>query len=142
MAMSIKSKIAAGIGVLFALLLAVSTVAIVFINLLSSKTEKLLAANYNTIRYCSEMSNAIDDINTNPDAPGKFELNLKAQENNVTEPGENKATQQLRYYFEQVKNGNHDSAIFHKINKKIYDIYVLNQEALERKNANALHTAA
>ena len=140
--MSIKTKIATGIGILFALLLAVSTVAIVFINLLSSKTEMLLAANYNTIRYCSEMSNAIDEINTNPDAPGKFESNLKAQENNVTEPGENKATQQLRYYFEQIKNGSRDTAIFHKINKKIYDIYVLNQEALERKNANALHTAA
>ena len=142
MAISIKSKIATGIGILFALLLAVSIVAILFINLLSSKTENLLTANYNTIRYCSEMSNAIDEINTNPGALGKFESNLHAQENNITEPGENEATRQLRYFFEQVKNGNHDPEIFHKINKKIYDIYVLNQQALERKNANALHTAA
>ncbi len=142
MAISIKSKVAAVIGILFALLLAVSIVAIVFINLLSSKTEKLLTANYNTIRYCSEMSYAIDGIGSNPMAAGKFELNLKAQENNITEPGELEATQQLRYYFEQLKNGNADTTLLHKINKKIYDIYLLNQVALERKNTNALKTAA
>ena len=142
MAISIKSKVAAVIGILFALLLAVSIVAIVFINLLSSKTEKLLTANYNTIRYCSEMSYAIDGINTNPAAAGKFELNLKAQENNITEPGELEATQQLRYFFEQVRNGNHDTTVLHSINAKIYDIYLLNQRALERKNHNALKTAA
>jgi PAS domain S-box-containing protein len=53
MILPIKSKIAAGIGALFALLLTVSVMAIVFINILSSKTENLLSANYNTIRYCT-----------------------------------------------------------------------------------------
>src|SRR5580704_10599683 len=104
MALSIKSKIAAGIGILFALLLTVSIMAIIFINLLSTKTENLLSANYNTIRYCSEMSDAIDKIDTNPAALSKFETNLKAQENNITEKGENAATQQLRSYFERIKN--------------------------------------
>ncbi len=142
MAKSIKSKIATAIGVLFALLLAVSIVAIVFINLLSSKTEKLLTANYNTIRYCTEMSNAINDIGTNPLALDKFETNLKLQETNITEPGEKDATKELRYYFEQIKNGNNDPETFRKINKEIYGIYLLNQGALERKNANALTTAS
>ncbi len=142
MAKSIKSKVAIAIGVLFALLLAVSVVAIVFINLLSSKTEKLLAANYNTIRYCSEMSNAINDLGANPAALDKFEANLKLQENNITEAGEKNATQQLRSYFDKIKNGIHDPEIFRNINKEIYTIYNLNQDALERKNANALNTAA
>src|SRR5580700_2542620 len=101
---SIKSKIAIGIGVLFALLLTVSIMAIVFINMLSSKTEKLLTANYNTIRYCSEMSDAIDNIDSSAVALVKFETNLKAQENNITEPGEAEATQKLRYYFEEIKS--------------------------------------
>lgn len=142
MAKSIKSKVAIAIGVLFALLLAVSLVAIIFINLLSSKTEKLLTANYNTIRYCSEMSNAISNIGIDSAALDKFDTNLKLQENNITERGENEATQQLRYYFEQIKNGSRSEDIFRKANKKIYDIYILNQYALERKNANALNTAA
>ena len=142
MAVSIKSKIAAGIGVLFALLLTVSIMAIVFINLLSSKTEKLLTANYNTIRYCSEMSDAIDEIDSSTTALAKFETNLKAQENNITEPGEAEATKELRYYFEAIKKGDRNPGTYHKINKQIYDIYLLNQKALEQKNANALATAA
>ena len=103
MALSIKSKIAAGIGILFGLLLAVSVLAIIFINLLSSKTEKLLTANYNTIRYCSEMSDALDEIHDDPAALAKFETNLTAEEHNITEPGEAEATQSLRNYFEQLK---------------------------------------
>ena len=142
MALSIKSKIATGIGVLFALLLTVSIMAIVFINLLSSKTEKLLTANYNTIRYCSEMSDAINEIDSSTTALAKFETNLKAQENNITEPGEAEATKELRYYFEAIKKGDRNPGTYHKINKQIYDIYLLNQKALEQKNANALATAA
>ena len=141
MSFSIKSKIALGISILFALLLAVSIVAIVFINLLSSKTENLLTANYNTIQYCTEMSEAIDDAATNPLALSKFEINLEAQEHNITEVGEYEATQQLRSYFEQVKNGNYDAGLLHKINNEIYQIYLLNQKALQRKNTNALNTA-
>jgi len=141
MSLSIKSKIAAGIGILFALLLAVSILAIVFINLLSSKTEKLLTANYNTIRYCSEMSDALDEIDSSQAAVAKFETNLIAQEHNITESGEAEATLQLRNYFDLVKNGNHDPALFHKINRSIYAIYRLNQQALERKNVNALKAA-
>jgi len=142
MAFSIKSKITLGIGMLFSLLLTVSIVAIVCINLLSSKTENLLTANYNTIRYCSEMSKAIDDVDANPAAITKFEANLKLQENNITEPGEKEATQQLRNYFNQIKGGKRDPELFHEINKEIYDIYLLNQQALERKNTSALSTAA
>ena len=138
---SIKSKIALGIGVLFTLLLAVSIVAIVFINILSSKTENLLTANYNTIRYCSEMSEAIDDVAMNPAALTKFETNLIAQEHNITEVGEFEATQQLRDYFEDLKKGNRNPDLLHHINNQIYRIYQLNQQALERKNNNALSTA-
>src|SRR5580704_10049232 len=115
MFLSIKSKIATGIGILFALFLTMSIMAIIFINLLSTKTENLLTANYNTIRYCSEMSKAIDDVDANPVAITEFETNLKLQENNITEPGEKEATQLLRSYFDKVKAGCRDSVLFHKI---------------------------
>ena len=127
---------------MFALLLAVSILAIVFINLLSAKTEKLLTANYNTIRYCSEMSDALDEIASSQAAVAKFETNLIAQEHNITESGEAEATAQLRNYFEQIKGGDRDPKLFHKINQSVYTIYSLNQQALERKNANALKTAS
>jgi PAS domain S-box-containing protein len=139
--LTIKSKIALGISMLFVLLLAVSTVAIIFINLLSSKTENLLTANYNTIRYCSEMSEAIDDVNTDSAALNKFEANLSAQEHNITEPGEYEATQRLRGYYESIKINKNDTALFHNINSQIYAIYRINQKALGRKNIEALETA-
>ncbi len=142
MALSIKSKIAAGIGILFGLLLTVSILAIIFINLLSSKTEKLLTANYNTIRFCSEMSDALDELHNSPAALAKFETNLDAQEHNITEAGEAPATQRLRSYFEHLKAGGPNAELSHEINKEIYEIYLLNQRALESKNANALKTAA
>ncbi len=141
MSLTIKSKIALGISILFALLLTISIIAIVFINLLSSKTENLLAANNNTIKYCSEMLNAMNEIRYQPGAVTVFETNLKLQEENLTEPGERAATKQLRAYFEQVKSGVRDSLITYKINSEIYHIYGLNQAALEEKNVSALQTA-
>ncbi len=141
MSLSIKSKIAAGIGILFALLLTVSIMAIVFINLLSAKTENLLSANYNSIRYCSELSEATDDIVNDTAAVSKFETYLVAQEHNITETGEAAATGRLRIYFEKTKNGDRSQELLRKINNEIYEIYLLNQKALERKNNQALATA-
>ncbi|MDR3679233.1 MAG: ATP-binding protein [Flavipsychrobacter sp.] len=141
MSFTIKSKITTGISIFFMLLLTVSAIAIYFINILSSKTENLLTANYNTIRYCSEMSNALNNINTNPNATDLFEKNLVAQEHNITEPGEAEATGRLRDDFEQLKAGRRTDTIFHQINTEIYNIYRLNQVALEHKNTSALETA-
>ncbi len=142
MALTIKSKITTGISVFFVLLLTVSAIAIYFINILSSKTENLLTANYNTIRYCSEMSNALNNINTGDNAITLFEKNLTAQEHNITEPGEAEATTRLRQYFDYLKAGDRSDTLFHKVYKQIYAIYRLNQLALEHKNTSALNTAS
>ncbi len=141
MIFTIKSKITGGISMLFILLLTISIIAIYFINTLSSKTENLLTANYNTIRYCSEMSNALNDIKKDTGAIYTFEKNLVAQEHNITEVGEGGATGRLHNYFEQLKAGDHSEILYYQINKEIYNIYRLNQAALERKNTNALNTA-
>ncbi len=142
MPLTIKSKITTGISVFFVLLLTVSAIAIYFINILSSKTENLLTANYNTIRYCSEMSNALNNINTGDNAITLFEKNLTAQEHNITEPGEAEATTRLRQYFDYLKAGDRSDTLFHKVYKQIYAIYRLNQLALEHKNTSALNTAS
>ena len=124
------------------MLLTVSIVAIIFINVLSAKTENLLTANYNTIRYCSEMFDALDNIKTDTSAISRFETNLKAQENNITEKGEAGATQVLRDYFDDLKKGKRDDSLLLRINAAIYHISLLNQKALERKNISALNTAS
>ncbi len=139
--LSIKTKTALGIGGLFSLLLAISIVAFVFINSLSDKTENLLTANYKTIQYCNEMMHAMDEMHLNGHAVDSFEKNLQLQENNITELGERDATRRLRMYFDKLKQGSSDTAVADSINKQIYDISLLNQHALERKNTNALDTA-
>jgi len=142
MALTIKSKIALGIGVLFALLVTVSIVAISFINMLSFQTENLLTANYNTIMYCSEMSNYLPDLGKSAAAADSFERYLTSQEHNITEPGEKEATAQLRQYFEQAKKSGLDEPLFRDITRTIYKIYLLNQNSLNAKNQAALNTSS
>ena len=141
MASSIKAKIALGIGGLFTLLLAISIVAFIFINLLSDNTENLLTANYKTIKYCNLMMHAIDDVHADRHAVDTFEMNLRLQENNITEVGEGAATQRLRTYFEMLKKGDTATSVVDSINKQLFDISMLNQRALERKNQKALATS-
>jgi signal transduction histidine kinase/HAMP domain-containing protein len=142
MAWTIKRKIATGIGVLFALLTIISVLALIAINMLSDKTENLLTANYNTIRYCNRMMHAMDELHRSPNAVTEFENALKGQERNITEPGEREATQQLRHLFETLRPGAGNDLVEARINAQLYKIGLLNQRALEQKNAVALRTAA
>ena len=141
MASSIKTKVAWGIGGLFTLLLAISIIAFIFINLLSDKTENLLTANYKTIQYCNLMMHAIDVMHEDEHATDTFEQSLRLQENNITEAGEGEATRKLRTYFELLKQGNATTPVVDSINRQLFNISMLNQKALERKNARALQTA-
>lgn len=142
MARTIKFKIAVGAGTLFGMLLIISIVAFVCINLLSARTEALLTANYQTIRYCNEMMHVMDDPHPSGKALQQFEQALTGQETNITEKGEAAATQKLRFYFDRLKQGDSTAAIKDTINKQLYKVFLLNQQALEQKNAKALHTSA
>jgi len=142
MTLSIKTKIASGIGVLFALLLITSIVALVAINILSNKTENLLTANYKTIRHCNEMMHAIDRLDDDNTAFKDFEKALSAQEKNVTEQGEGSATAKVRFYFNRLKSGMSTREAIDSINSTLYLISQINQHALEGKNELALNTAS
>ena len=141
MALTIKTKIATGIGVLFSLLAITSIVALIAINLLSARTENLLTANYKTIRYCNQMMHAIDNLRRDSQAYSDFEAALSEQEKNITEAGEREATSKVREYFELLKKDTAHKNIEDKINDQLYTISQLNQRALEHKNGLALHTA-
>ncbi len=141
MALSIKTKIATGIGVLFSLLAIISVLALIAINLLSIRTENLLTANYKTIRYCNQMMHAMDNLQQNKKAYIDFEEALRGQEQNITEPGEREATATVHAFFEQLKKDRANKNIEDTINNQLYHISQLNQRALERKNSLALATA-
>src|SRR6185437_1854433 len=119
MRFSLKFKTAIGIGLLFGLLLTLSIVSFVFINRLSEKTENLLTANYLTMRYCNQMRHALDVSSYDTSAYSLFEKNLVLQEKNITEPGEEQATEKLQHYFDVYKNGDKSPAAIHAINNEL-----------------------
>ncbi len=141
MARSLKSRTATGIGVLFLCLVAISVVSFVFVNLLSDKTEALLTANYKSIRYCNEMLHALPDVPKNAAATKAFSNALRAQESNITEPGEASATRRLRSLFDALLRSAADSGLRRAINEELYRIGQVNSRALQSKNRTALQTA-
>lgn len=93
--LKIKTKLAWGIGLLFALLVLLSAVAVRSIDKLSVDTQNILADNYNSLLYSRRMLDALERIRTDPVARSEFEKNLELQKKNITEVEENVATAHL-----------------------------------------------
>ena len=140
MALTIKTKIATGIGILFSLLAIISVLALIAINLLSAKTENLLTANYETIRYCNQMMHAMDNLQRDQAACSHFEEALQGQEQNITEAGERDATAKVRANFELLKKAPSNKEVEARLNDQLFAISQLNQQALERKNSLTFRT--
>lgn len=96
--MKIKTKLNLGVGALFMLILLLGIVGAFNINALKNDTEKILTANYNSLQYCRNMLDLLDE---QTDAGFMlFEFNLNNQEANITETGEAEVTKKLRTEFE------------------------------------------
>ena len=78
--MRIKTKLTLGVGVLFVLIILLSSVGAVYINALKSDTENILVANYNSLQYARFMLSSLEE--QSPKAISTFENNLTKQEAN------------------------------------------------------------
>ena len=88
------------------------------INSLADESKNILKANYESVEYAKNMQQAIDAYEMkDPGAPDKFEKNLKEQENNITEVGEQDATANVRELYERLKKS--DSLSTPKLEKEI-----------------------
>ncbi|HWB25673.1 MAG TPA: ATP-binding protein [Chitinophagaceae bacterium] len=139
--MKLKNKLALGLAFLFVLTMSFGTISMYYIQRLSSDANKILKNNQETLLYCSNMLNALEDLRTNDTSLGNFEKNLVLQERNITEPGENVATQNLRTHFTILKSNLSDSTQYAAIRRSIYSIETLNQQAIVRKNGVAQSNA-
>lgn len=139
--MKIKHKLISGIGLLFLMITLITVVGSIFIYKLSKDTENILVANYNTIEYSRNMLIALN----NNDLPEKeavfFEENLNKKKNNITEVGEQELTNKLNLDFEKIKTENSDKGLIKTIREDIFDIMLLNMQAIQRKNTIAKNTA-
>jgi PAS domain S-box-containing protein len=100
------------------------------------------------LQFVKNIGNALDqnESSLNVQQVGIIEKNLVGQEHNVTEPGEQQATDSLRSKYEQLKLQGNDiqkqNNLRLQIRKLLYNIMQVNMEAIQHKNATAKETAS
>ncbi len=86
MALKLKTKVALGVGFLFALLLLVGGVGFYYFNKISVESRDVLKDNNKSVDYGRKMLDALNTWEKERETARKiFEENLAAQQNNVTE---------------------------------------------------------
>lgn len=139
--MKIKLKLILGIGILFAMILLLTILSIVFVNNLSGDTKNILVANYNTLDYGLKMEMVLNGNFSSPENQKLFEDNLKLQQQNLSEVGEKELTDSLSIHYSSLQKRSHDSALKQQVRKDISNIMLLNMQAIQRKSKIAEETS-
>lgn len=140
--MKIKTKLNLGVGLLFLMIIILSLVSAFYIFLIKEDTENILKANYNTLEYSRNMLTSLDTANdTDNKAIVFFRDNLKKQLINVTENGEDKATNNLQESFNKLEHNWNNEALKSQVRQDIFAIMKLNMDAMKLKGDIAKKTA-
>ncbi|UFH55898.1 ATP-binding protein [Spirosoma sp. KNUC1025] len=138
--MTIKSKIALSLVFLFGIILVLGGMSAYYLNRLSEDSQAILKDNYISLEFASNMQKALLSLK-DPDALSDFEENLKKQERNITELGEQTITYTLRREFNRLQAGSRDSLTISHIQQNLLTIDDLNRQAIVRKSETARQTA-
>lgn len=139
--MKIKTKLNAGVGLLFLMIIILSTLGGWFIYQLKKDTQNILAANYNTLQYSRNMLLSLEEIGEEPFALSEFQKNLNLQRQNITEDGEKEATQNIFSHFSDLKKDKRNLDLHSAIRKDIAELMQLNMNAIQVKSEIANTTA-
>ncbi|PZX65718.1 HAMP domain-containing sensor histidine kinase [Hydrotalea sandarakina] len=139
--MKTKSKLSIGIGLLFVMIVLLTTLSIFYINKLSNDSKNILVANYNTIDYCRKMEIALNDGIEIPNNKQLFLNSLQLQQKNITELGEKELTDELWNHFQELVVKPQDTIVIKEVRNDISAIMLLNMQAIERKSNIANITA-
>lgn len=143
MTLSVKNKIWLGTLFLFGLLLLTGGVGIFSTAQLKSEAKAVLKDNYESLSYAQEMQARLDAFSGNQATDfHAFDSALRLQEQNVTEPGERRPTQDLRTAFVRLRkgkiSGKKDSADWiRQARSNLNKIVVANMDAISVKNSHA-----
>ncbi len=141
MAMKLKTKLSFGLSFLFVVIFTFGILAIFYINRLSNDSKMVLKNNHESLVYSNNMLKALEDIPIKKTAFTVLENNLAKQEKNITEHGEQEATQELRKNFTELLANPTDPSNYIQIRQSLQVITDLNQQAILRKNEVANKTA-
>lgn len=139
--MKIKTKLNAGVGLLFFMIIILSVVGGWFIYQLKKDTQNILVANYNTLQYSRNMLLSLEEVDTQPFAVKEFQKNLKLQSLNITESGEKEVTQNIIGHFSDLNKNPTDKNLKSVIRKDIAELMQLNMNAIQIKSGIANSTA-
>ena len=140
--MRIKTKLNLGVGLLFLMIIILSLVSAYSVFLIKQDTENILKSNYNTLEYSRNMILSLDEIKASPDSKiHVFKEYLEKKTQNVTEPGEKEATENLEKSFTLLEQNGANETIKAKIRQDIFAIMKLNLDAIKQKSDIAKHTA-
>lgn len=156
---TIRTKILFGVLFLFAVIIALSVINIIFVNQLAQSSKGTIVDNYRTVNYTMAMLASIDemylsqlkkDSTLSVDIAAereKLEENLNNESANITEPGESELVSDLQTRYSNFidlvlkKNGETDFAEFRRsyneLKSGVMAIYNLNMSAIINKNAAA-----
>lgn len=137
--MKIKTKIRLSLLFLLALILLLAVTGSFYINRLADISSAILKDNYESIQYTKNMIQALDEGDSDL-AIEKFEKNLVAEENNITEVGEKDIAIEARQLFEKYKRGHRDEQTESILRQKILEVQDLNMQAILRKNQSSTNT--
>jgi two-component system, NtrC family, sensor histidine kinase KinB len=137
--MKIKTKLTLGVGLLFLMIILLSAVGALYINALKKDTENILVANYNSLEYSNNMLVALEGNTTK--SLKEFDFNLKKQEQNISEIGEQETTENLRKNFTYYTSNQSNFTFQKSIRNEIFKIVDLNMKAIQRKSELAKRTA-
>lgn len=138
--MKIKTKLTYGIGTLFAMIVLLGALSVIYINNLSSDTKNILADNYNSLDYAKQMLYALDNFKSSPESLNVFVENLKKQQNNITEVNEAEATTKLMVHFEELKR-EHNVETVQLLRQDLNEIMTVNMASIYHKSEVAGQTA-
>ena len=140
--MKTRTKLTLAVGLLFALIVAVTFVSVRFIADLKVDSENILVDNYQSLGYVRGMLSALDDAAENPERYADFAKELRLQADNITESGEAEATRALQSHFSSIRSDTvaRDS-LGRLVRADLDTIMGVNMRAISSKNDRAKLTA-
>ncbi|TMA27581.1 MAG: HAMP domain-containing protein [Deltaproteobacteria bacterium] len=138
--MSLRSKLLLAQAPLALVLALLGVVALRTLSELGRSSQRILKDNYRSVLAAQRMKDALEqmDRKRSPEAAAQFEAELKAQEDNLTEPGEKELTERLRQEWTAYQQGQPRYAQVRDAAQRILEI---NQDAMVQKSEQAQRTA-
>ena len=141
--MDIKTKLRLAFGLLFAVVLSFGGFSFYYMNKIAQSSKNILKDNYESLNYSSKMRRILDDnpLPLSKILANQFRIELKKEQNNITEEGEREAVLALSEAYKVIIDPKTNITVkqeaLNKARLQIRIIEELNMNAVVRKNTEA-----